>query len=516
MDGGRGAHPGGGASCCTRWAAPPSCPAGRRLRSRTTGTQRCGARAQRGGRISELQAYQHSLNLTNGGGASATAAQSGGGGSDAVALPHRGGGRRPPPRRRRLRLSPRARERRGAPSSLTRSGGRGGGAAAAAVVGRGGGGQTPEGDTQAIARARQHRHGRRRGVPYGSAGRLPSPPPTRTRSSATGLPNRTATRQRLRRCRRDGGRRCPRRRLGSDFLRGGSGGAHRLRDVRSSAAMNPVAPAGPEGADGDVIEATSHPPDLDRVMASVASRVPSWPASLVRGFFVAERSPRSASPWRSTAPSWRRRCVAHQHDPQEVERDPRRPRRSSRYHENGALSLIAAGPRRGGATRWTPRSTRWRSKTKLTASIAPRARERAQGGGGARGGGGGGWDHDGEHLGTDYGDPAAEASQWVTRGDRDKVLANAAQREEEQATAAAKRNEKGADAAATKEEAPEASVNPRARRRRTREKRRRRECAPGSFNAASREPEDEERRSRAGTARLLSRYASKSDDDATA
>ena len=159
--------------------------------------------AQRGGRISELQAYQHSLNLT----------------ASAV----------PPPRRRRkwrrrrdevafanrrcvrrrrcgggsVRLSPsRSRERRGCAFEFDGAAAAAAvAAAAAAVVGRGGGGQTPEeDDDDDRPRAGQHRHGRRRG-PLGSGGDgSSSPPPTRMRPSATVPPNRTATRQRSQRC----------------------------------------------------------------------------------------------------------------------------------------------------------------------------------------------------------------------------------------------------------------------------------------------------------------------------
>ena len=189
--------------------------------------------------------------------------------------------------------------------------------------------------------------------------------------------------------------------------------------------------------------------------------------------------------------------------------------------ENGALSLIVAVS----ASRWrdaldAAQHASLEIKDKLTASIAPlclgkepKAAAALAAVAAAAG------TTTANILGQTIGDLAVEAIvEAVTRGDRDKVLATAAQREEEQATAAAKRNEKGADAAATKEEAPEASVEPEGAATPAREKRRRRECARGSFERGARaNPRMRERRKPRGhRAPPSSRYASKSDDDATA
>ena len=266
------------------------------------------------GRISELQAFQHSLNPTNGGGASATAAQKV---AAAAATPppfptarrrrrrRRGGGgcgchqEQGTPgsafgldaQRRPRRWWPRLR-----PSSV--------------VVEAGRRPRGHSGDCRALATSPR----RCRGVPTVAAGTAAIAAANANAIVSDGAAKQDGDEAAL--AAMPAGWRtevpAPPPWLRFPPLRR-SGGVTDCVDVRSSAAMTPSPSPVLEGADGDVIEATSHPLDLDRVMASVrASRVPSWPVHFVRFFG------RWVPHWRSLAQHGAlvEAALRPQHDPQ--------------------------------------------------------------------------------------------------------------------------------------------------------------------------------------------------------
>ena len=346
--------------------------------------------------------------------------------------------RRPPPRRGGGAAA--VTKSKGTPGSAFEFDGASGGAAvaaaAAAVVGRGGGGQAPEGDTQAIARALDN-------IVTGGAAKSPKSPAVAAGTAAIAAANANATLSdgtakqdgdeaalaAMLDGMADGGARAAA--LAQISAAGGPPAAstpETAADVGPTAAANPVVLAGPEGADGDVIEATSHPLDLSRVMASVRASGGAELASLTS---CADSSSQSGFP--ALGESLAQHGALVEAALRRITNTIRKKWNVIRVAlvvrlgtiENGALSLIVAVS----ASRWrdaldAAQHASLEIKDKLIASIAPlclgkepKAAAALAAVAAAAG------TTTANILGQTIGDLAVEAIvEAVTKADRDKVL----------------------------------------------------------------------------------------------